>query len=55
MIEFSKQLPHRGHVDKIYDWCKKKYGRSNTMVGIQRLSLEREITMMVRSGDIMTR
>lgn len=28
MIEFSKQLPHRGHVDKIYDWCKKKYGRS---------------------------
>ena len=28
MIEFSKQLPHRGHVDKIYEWCKKKYGRS---------------------------
>ena len=28
MIEFSKQLPHRGHVDKIYTWCKKKYGRS---------------------------
>lgn len=26
--EFSKQLPHRGHVDKIYEWCKKKYGRS---------------------------
>lgn len=28
MIEFSKQLPHRGHVDKIYEWCKKRYGRS---------------------------
>lgn len=28
MTEFSKQLPHRGHVDKIYEWCKKKYGRS---------------------------
>lgn len=28
MIEFSKSLPHRGHVDKIFEWCKKKYGRS---------------------------
>lgn len=28
MTEFSKLLPHRGHVDKIYEWCKKKYGRS---------------------------
>jgi hypothetical protein len=28
MIEFSSQLPHRGHVDKIYKWCKKRYGRS---------------------------
>jgi len=29
MIEscFSSK-PHRGHVDKIYEWCKKKYGRS---------------------------
>jgi len=28
MIEFSKSLPHRGHVDKIYEWCKNKYGRT---------------------------
>lgn len=28
MQEFSMQLPHRGHVDKIYEWCKNKYGRS---------------------------
>jgi hypothetical protein len=28
MTEFSKAKPHRGHVDKIYQWCKKKYGRS---------------------------
>lgn len=25
---FSGLKPHRGHVDKIYAWCKKKYGRS---------------------------
>jgi hypothetical protein len=28
MIEFSSQSPHRGHVDKIHNWCKKRYGRS---------------------------
>jgi hypothetical protein len=28
MTEFSNLKPHRGHVDKVYSWCKKKYGRS---------------------------
>jgi hypothetical protein len=28
MIEFGKQLPHKGHVKRVYEWCKKKYGRS---------------------------
>lgn len=28
MIDLSKVKPHRGHVDKVYGWCKKKYGRS---------------------------
>jgi hypothetical protein len=25
---FSSSKPHRGHVNKIFEWCKKKYGRS---------------------------
>jgi hypothetical protein len=27
-IGFLASKPHRGHVDKIYAWCKSKYGRS---------------------------
>ena len=26
--EFSASKPHKGHVQKVYEWCKKKYGRS---------------------------